>query len=101
MPPVDPTELRLRVIPAIAEIDAAAWDACANPTAAKSLKPESEALNQNQCDLSDSPYNPFISYDFLHSLEASGSASHAGSGPSHRTEPELSGNAGRAFSPNI
>ena len=28
----------------------------------------------NQSDLSESPYNPFISYDFLHALEASGSA---------------------------
>jgi len=51
-----PANLRLRVIPAIAEVDAAGWDACANPS------------DQHH------PYNPFISYDFLHSLESSGSA---------------------------
>jgi len=51
-----PANLRLRVISAIAEVDAASWDACANPS------------DQHH------PYNPFISYDFLHSLEASGSA---------------------------
>ena len=30
-PPIPTDDLRLRVIPAIAEVDAAAWDACANP----------------------------------------------------------------------
>src|SRR6266404_3746683 len=35
MPPPDSADLRLRVIPAIAEVDAAAWDACANPTVAE------------------------------------------------------------------
>src|SRR4051812_24576878 len=51
-----PAELTLRVIPTMTECDAVAWDACANP--------ESQ----------DTPYNPFISYAFLHALEASGSA---------------------------
>jgi predicted N-acyltransferase len=51
-------ELRIRVLPAIADVPAAAWDACANP-----------ALNsQGQA------YNPFISHAFLSALEASGSA---------------------------
>jgi predicted N-acyltransferase len=74
MPPVDPTDIRLRVIPAIAEIDAAAWDACANPSAAATLKPESEDQNRSECDSLKFAYNPFISYDFLHALESSGSA---------------------------
>ena len=53
------SELRIRVVPAIADIPAAAWDACANPA---------ESLSQ-QC-----PYNPFISHAFLAALEESGSA---------------------------
>src|ERR1041384_1513656 len=52
-------DLRIRVVPAIADIPAAAWDACANPADAKS---------QEQA------YNPFISHAFLSALEASGSA---------------------------
>jgi predicted N-acyltransferase len=48
------SELRVRVLPAIAEADAATWDACANPA--------------------DRPYNPFVSHAFLAALEASGSA---------------------------
>jgi predicted N-acyltransferase len=57
------TALRLRVIPAIAEVASQAWDACANP-AAPAAEPSSQEIS----------YNPFISYDFLHALEASGSA---------------------------
>src|SRR4051795_9229457 len=61
-------ELRIRVLPAIADVPAAAWDACANPTS------KSE----------DHAYNPFISHAFLHALEASGSATaRAGWQPQH------------------
>jgi len=66
--------LRLRVIPAIAEVDAAAWDACANPKAAADPQPDSEASLSAESPTEETPYNPFISYDFLHALEASGSA---------------------------
>ncbi len=52
--------LRIRVVPAIGEVAADAWDACANPAAGD--------------DASALPYNPFISHDFLSSLEISGSA---------------------------
>ncbi len=41
------------IVPAIAEVDAAAWDACANPDPAR--------------------YDPFVSHAFLSALEASGS----------------------------
>ena len=51
-------ELRIRVLASIADVPAAAWDACANPQS------NAEAL----------PHNPFISHAFLHALEASGSA---------------------------
>lgn len=46
--------LHLRVISTLDEIDAAAWDACANPP--------------------ELPYNPFLRHAFLHALEKSGSA---------------------------
>jgi len=74
MPSTNPADLRLRVIPAVAEVDAAAWDACANPSfeAAVQLKPEEQ--DRSKCWLLENPYNPFISYNFLHSLEESGSA---------------------------
>jgi predicted N-acyltransferase len=54
-------ELRIRIVPAIADIPAAAWDACANP-----VLPEPEGQEY--------AYNPFISHAFLSALEVSGSA---------------------------
>jgi uncharacterized protein len=56
------SELRIRVVPAIGDIPAEAWDACANPPAAAG------------CETVGTPYNPFISHAFLSALEASGSA---------------------------
>src|SRR5258708_17036488 len=52
------SELQIRVVLAIADVSAAAWDACANPD-----------VGSEVC-----PYNPFISHAFLSALEASGSA---------------------------
>ena len=52
--------LRIRVLPAIGDLAAASWDACANPAG-----PESSSI---------SSYNPFIAHDFLSALEMSGSA---------------------------
>ncbi|WP_342644276.1 GNAT family N-acetyltransferase [Rhodoligotrophos ferricapiens] len=51
----DSSEAVISVEGAIADIDAAAWDACANPP--------------------QRPYNPFVSHAFLKALEASGSVS--------------------------
>ena len=51
-------ELQIRVVPAIADVPAAAWDACANPQSLAEV-----------CS-----YNPFVSHAFLYALEASGSA---------------------------
>ncbi len=53
------TELHIGVVGAIDEIDAAAWDACANP--APGLH------NSNQ----ETAYNPFVSHDFLSAVEES------------------------------
>ena len=50
----DRDTVRITVLSTIADIAAADWDACANP--------------------SDLPFNPFISHDFLWALEASGAA---------------------------
>ncbi len=73
--------LRLRVIADLAEIDAAAWDACANPGLNNPLHPSSKHDQEITSDIS---YNPFISYSFLHALEASGSATaRAGWQPQH------------------
>ncbi|HSM39576.1 MAG TPA: GNAT family N-acetyltransferase [Afifellaceae bacterium] len=56
----EPTEqYRVQVVPAISEIDRLDWDRCANPEAGGS----------------EVPYNPFIAWDFLHALEASGAVS--------------------------
>jgi hypothetical protein len=57
-------EWRIRMVPAIAEIAAQTWDACANPSPT-----DAQAL------LEDTQFNPFISHAFLLALEASGSAS--------------------------
>ena len=61
-PAVD--DLTIRVATSFAAIDAAAWDACANPDAggARVEDPQSERCN------------PFISHAFLRALEESGSA---------------------------
>jgi uncharacterized protein len=50
-----------RVVPSIADIDAAAWDSCANPPGRSFEEAEGER------------FNPFITHAFLHALEASGS----------------------------
>jgi len=69
-----PAELRLNVISALAEIEAETWDACANPQMPAVSQPESELSAESECSPAEIAYNPFISYDFLYSLEASGSA---------------------------
>jgi predicted N-acyltransferase len=77
-------DLRLRVVPAIADCDAAAWDACANPVMAPSLHPTSENGDACPSGTLGSSYNPFISHSFLHALEASDSAvARAGWQPQH------------------
>jgi predicted N-acyltransferase len=74
------TELSIRVVPAIAEIPAAQWDACANLNGPH-LGPDQvepagfdRARMQPDSDCQGGEYNPFISHGFLHALEASGSA---------------------------
>jgi predicted N-acyltransferase len=68
------SSLRLQVIPAMSEIDAAAWDACANPQIAVVAEPICEQAAPDQRNSQVFPYNPFVSFDFLYCLEKSGSA---------------------------
>jgi predicted N-acyltransferase len=74
-------KLRVRVLRSIDEIAATTWDACANPDMSR---PSAEATLQDlprdvrhcsagQDSLHEEKYNPFISHNFLHALEASGS----------------------------
>ncbi|HVV92022.1 MAG TPA: GNAT family N-acetyltransferase [Hyphomicrobiales bacterium] len=51
--PLSVADLKVRLVSSIAEIEAAAWDACANPAG------------------DGAAYNPFIAYDFLRALEDS------------------------------
>jgi predicted N-acyltransferase len=55
------TTFTARVASSIAALDAAAWDACANPPGRSPEEAEGER------------FNPFITHAFLHALEASGS----------------------------
>ena len=76
-----------RVVPSIAAINAAAWDACANPPGRSFEEAEGER------------FNPFITHAFLHALEASGSVGgRSGWTPAHLTVEDASGRLGAAFS---
>ncbi len=75
------SELRIGVVNAIREVDATAWDACANPRpvlaaadrgpvacTGPEAAPASAAADKTDDEFS---YNPFISHDFLSALEDS------------------------------
>ena len=78
-------EITLEAVPAISDIRAEDWDACANP------RPDPDSLeNLDTLASGDSPacsksgYNPFISHAFFAAAEASGSAcARTGWGPRH------------------
>jgi predicted N-acyltransferase len=86
------TELTLRVANAIGEITAEAWDACANPPRA-ALGNGADAVPASvQSCTPASPYNPFISHNFLSALELSGSVrARAGWQPMHLLAQEPNG----------
>jgi predicted N-acyltransferase len=82
------TEITLRVANVLADIERAAWDACANPAAAQEMEEPGgilgSGLQPRMQDCAEAPlaatravlrteYNPFISHDFLSALERSGS----------------------------
>src|SRR5437868_11208732 len=87
--PMDSSEITLESVPAVSEIAAADWDACANPAPGprarngldRSASPHT--INNSCTDLTLS-YNPFVSHAFFLALEASGSAcARTGWGPRH------------------
>jgi predicted N-acyltransferase len=63
---IEPATASIRIVSAMAEIDRAGWDACANPGWADGVPAKSAGQR---------PYNPFVSWDFLQALEESGSVS--------------------------
>ncbi|MBM3607998.1 MAG: N-acetyltransferase [Alphaproteobacteria bacterium] len=77
-------KLTVRIVKSIAQVDAAAWDACANPAPGK-LESTLESIPQTAGSVSQKErFNPFVSHAFLHAVEASGSAApKAGWSPVH------------------
>ncbi len=74
------TSFTARLIPSIAAVDAAAWDACANPPDLSEDAAEGER------------FNPFVTHAFLHALEASGSTGgRSGWTPAHVIVEDSSG----------
>jgi uncharacterized protein len=65
-------EVTLRVANSLKEVAAEAWDACANPVMGRDHGNGADlAPREAQENASEDQYNPFISYDFLSSLELS------------------------------
>lgn len=69
-------ELRIRIVPSLAEIPAAAWNACAGQqacgpagTTADPVKPTWEAILSPELSTRGLLDNPFVSHEFLSSLE--------------------------------
>ena len=61
------TDLTIRIARSFADVDPAAWNACANPPASGAAIPENPKSQEER-------FNPFITHAFLHACEASGSA---------------------------
>ncbi|MBI2714582.1 MAG: N-acetyltransferase [Rhizobiales bacterium] len=79
-------ELRVRIAQSLAEVPAAAWDACASTDAviAESVKLTHEDDPPPQLSTRGQLSNPFVSHSFLSSLEHSGSVGgHTGWQPRH------------------
>ena len=67
------TELRIRIVQSLAEVPAAAWNACATQSTECSLKEKHEDNSSPQLSTQGQPGNPFVSHEFLSSLEESAS----------------------------
>jgi predicted N-acyltransferase len=55
-------DLRIRIVPSIADVPAAAWDACAGIVSR-------ETVRGSECTTQERPDNPFVSHAFLLTLE--------------------------------
>ncbi|MEX0841725.1 MAG: GNAT family N-acetyltransferase [Xanthobacteraceae bacterium] len=83
------SDLRLRVISSIGDVSAAAWNACVQPP---ELQPKSQQPGQAASDFERFIDNPFISHEFLYSLELSASVSRrAGWEPRHLLAESVDG----------
>ena len=65
------TELRIRIVQSLAEVPAAAWNTCANQLMKCSLKEKHEDNSSRQLSTQGQTGNPFVSHEFLSSLEES------------------------------
>ena len=83
------SEITLEAVPAVSDINAAEWDACANPATDPNSLDNLDTLASNGvrtdvCASSKPAYNPFVSHAFFAAAEASGSAcARTGWGPRH------------------
>jgi predicted N-acyltransferase len=78
------SDLRIRVVPAIADVPAMDWNACAYRAEA--------AIRENPAGCGSAGYNPFVSHEFLSALEASQSAAaRTGWQPQHLIAEDASG----------
>jgi len=85
-------ELTLRVANAIGDVAAEAWDACANPDQPRHGNGADCPLPGSQVPALATDYNPFISHDFLSSLELSESVKgRVGWQPMHLLAEDASG----------
>ncbi len=66
-----PTSPTVRIVQAIAEIEPAQWDACANPAVASGLPPFEAAAEGAETESQQERFNPFVTHAFLHALETS------------------------------
>lgn len=70
-------ELRIRIVPSLAEVRRQAWDACAGRQVSNcgpmgnEVKPTHEDTLSPDLSTRGQTYNPFVSHDFLSSLEQS------------------------------
>jgi len=88
------SHLRIRIAQALAEIPAADWDACTHDTEImdEKLKLTSEDNSSPQFSTQGQSSNPFVTYDFLSSLEASKSVGvRAGWRPQHLLAQDSAG----------
>src|SRR5690242_3242106 len=94
------SEITLEAVPAVSDINAAEWDACANPAGDPNSLDNLDTLASNGaradfCTSSKPAYNPFVSHAFFAAAEASGSASaRTGWGARHllaRLDGEIAG----------
>ncbi len=70
--------LTVRIATSLASVEAAQWDACANPAQLESDSEAADSISQKE------RFNPFISHAFLNCCEVSGSASsRTGWSPAH------------------